>query len=168
MPSRNTQTAWQRWINQSVREAAWAPLSVFVVHLVALGVFDAYSRMASLDIFMHFIGGLVMAFFFHRSSINASLFGVIGPHHPITHRLLVFTATCAVAVFWEFFEFVSDQTLGTHSQAGLQDTLADLLFGVIGAGSFTLWNLVFGRYSERSFIAIIQKLYNTKDVVPGD
>ena len=141
---------------------------VLAVHAIALGAFDAYSHFARLDLLMHFIGGAVMAFFFHRSSINASLIGVIGPLHPITHRLLVFTTTCAVALFWEFAEFIADQTLGTHSQAGLEDTLGDLLFGVIGAGAFTLANFVFARYPHLSLAGIIQRLQSTKDAVPGD
>lgn len=166
--SLKNESVWRRWINQSLREAGWAPLLVFAAHVIALGAFDAYSRIAHLDLLTHFIGGAFMAFFLHRTSINASLIGVIGPHHPITHRLLVFTATCAVALFWEFAEFVSDQTLGTHSQAGLEDTLGDLLFGVIGAGAFTLSSFVFVRYSHLSLAGIIQRLQNTKDAVPGD
>lgn len=168
MTSLKNQPVWRRWINQSLREAGWAPLLVFAVHVIALGVFDPYGRIAHLDLCMHFFGGAVMAFFLHRTSINASLIGVIGPLHPITHRLLVFTATCAVALFWEFAEFILDQTLGTHSQAGLEDTLGDLLFGVIGAGAFTLANFVFARYPHLSLAGIIQRLQSTKDVVPGD
>lgn len=141
---------------------------VFAVHVIALGAFDAYSRIAKLDLFMHFIGGAVMAFFLHRTSINASLIGVIGPLHPITQRLLVFTATCTVALFWEFAEFIADQTLGIHSQAGLEDTLGDLVFGVIGAGAFILSSFVFVRYPHLSPAGIIQRLQNTKDAVPGD
>jgi hypothetical protein len=168
MTSLKNQTVCRRWINQSLREAGWAPLLVFAVHVIALGVFDPYGRIAHLDLFMHFIGGAGMAFFLHRTSINASLIGVIGPLHPITHRLLVFTATCAVALFWEFAEFILDQTLGTHSQAGLDDTLGDLLFGVIGASSFTLSSFAFVRYPRLSLAGIIQRLQNTKDAVPGD
>ncbi len=168
MTSLKNQTVWQRWLNQSLREAGWAPFLVFAVHAIALGAFDAYSRFARLDLLMHFIGGAVMAFFLHRTSINASLIGLFGPHHPITHRLLVFTATCAVALFWEFAEFIADQTLGTHSQAGLADTLGDLLFGVIGAGVFILSSFVLVRYPHLSLARIIQRLQSTKAVVPGD
>ena len=168
MTSLKNETVWRRWINQSLREAGWAPLLVFAVHVIALVAFDAYSRIVHLDLFMHFIGGVVMAFFLHRTSINASLIGVIGPLHPIPQRLLVFTATCAVALFWEFAEFIADQTLGTHSQAGLEDTLGDLLFGVIGAGAFTLFSFVFVIYPHLSLAGIIQRLQNTKDAVPGD
>jgi hypothetical protein len=168
MASHKTGINWQRWFNQSLRDAAWAPMLVFAVHVILLAGFDAYTRFATLDLFMHFVGGVVMAFFLHRASINASLLGVIGPHHPITHGLLVFTATCAVALFWEFFEFISDQTFGTYSQAGLGDTLGDLLFGVIGAGVFTLSTLAVDRYSRRLPIGTEDGLYRAKDIVPGD
>ena len=141
---------------------------LFAFHVVALGAFDAYTRIASLDLLMHFLGGVVMAFFLHQASINASQLGILGPHHPITNRVLVFTATCTVALLWEFAEFVLDQTLGTHSQAGIDDTMADLLLGTFGAGAFTLYTVRFDRYPNRSPIGIVQPWQNSKDTVPGD
>ena len=141
---------------------------LFAIHLVALGAFDAYTRFASLDLFMHFLGGVVMAFFLHQASINASRLGLIGPHHPMTHRLLVFTTTCTIALLWEFAEFILDQTLGTNSQPGIDDTMTDLFFGVVGAGAFTLFTAFLGRYPRLSLVGIIQRLQNTKDAVPGD
>jgi hypothetical protein len=168
MTSQLNDTPWLRCINQSVREAGWAPSLVFAIHVIALGAFDAYTLMPKFDLLMHFIGGAVMAFFIHRTMINASRMGITGPHHHISHRLLVFSATCTVALLWELAEFISDQTLGTFSQAGLEDTLADLLFGIIGAGAFIIFAAVLGRYSRLSLGGIIQRWQNTKDAVPGD
>jgi hypothetical protein len=168
MASHSNDTPWLRCINQSVREAGWAPSLVFAIHVIALGVFDAYTRMPKFDLLMHFIGGAVMAFFIHRTMVNASRMGITGPHPHGSHRLLVFSATCAVALFWEFAEYISDQTLGTFSQAGLEDTLADFLFGIIGAGAFILFAAVIGRYPRLSWGGIVQRLQNTKDAVPGD
>jgi hypothetical protein len=149
MASFTKQIVVRQWIKRSLREAAWAPLIVFVIHLVALGVYDGYTLLPSLDVIMHFIGGLAMSYLFHRTSTNASRMGIIGPHHQLTHPILVFTTTCTVAVFWEFAEFSLDATFGTRSQAGLVDTMSDLFFGVLGGGSFILLRVVTNGNSYR-------------------
>src|ERR671910_73152 len=73
MPRRPDLTALPDWIENSLREAGWAPLLVFGIHVMALGAFNAYERFPYVDLPMHFFGGVVTAFFFHRVSINASL-----------------------------------------------------------------------------------------------
>src|SRR4051812_14338101 len=97
---------YMRWLSQSFREGAWAPLFVFGLHLLAVFVFDLYHRIPNFDMPMHLAGGLAIAFFFHRTSLNASRFAVIGRFHIVTHWLLVFMSTCTAAVFWEFAEFI--------------------------------------------------------------
>ena len=47
--------------------------------------------------------------------------------------LFAFTCTGTTAVLWEFYENLADHLLHTHMVRGLQDTLADLLMGVMGA-----------------------------------
>ncbi len=88
--------------------------------------------MKPLDIPMHFLGGVVIAFFFHRASLAAFRHGILGPFHRVTHTVLVFALTCMAAVFWEFAEFLSDHFFGTHAQLGLDDTLFDMFLGISG------------------------------------
>jgi hypothetical protein len=95
-----------RWIGATTREAAWAPSLVFLLHVILDQTLDIYTRFPLFDIPMHFAGGVTIAFFFHRASINASQFGILGPFHPVTHVILVFSLVCAAAVFWEFAEFI--------------------------------------------------------------
>src|ERR1041384_7803970 len=78
------------WIASTIREAAWAPAIIFVAHLIASRVLHAYERYPPLDIPMHYLGGVVIAFFYHRASINASRGGILGPFHQVTHIVLVF------------------------------------------------------------------------------
>jgi hypothetical protein len=139
------------WVKQSLREAAWAPLVVFGLHVVALGVFDTYANFPQFDLLMHFFGGVVMAFFFHRASINASLQGISAPYHAVTHRLLVFTSTCTVAVFWEFAEFITDWYFGSQTQGGLTDTMGDLFFGGVGGVFFIVFAAILSRSPKPSF-----------------
>ncbi len=168
MRALQNQSVWTQWVNRSLRDTGWAPLVVFIIHVIALGVYDGYTLIASLDAIMHFIGGMVMAYFLHGAFINASRLGIIGPHHRITHRLLVFTATCTVAVFWEFAEFILDETLGTFSQAGLGDTMSDLFFGFLGAGVFALLLTVIATDSVPLLSRAMQKLKNVEDAVSGE
>jgi hypothetical protein len=107
-------------------------LLVFGVHVLAIRVLDAYSRFPSFDIPMHFLGGIAIAYFFHRSASSASSCGLIGPFEPISHMVLVFALTCTATVFWEFAEYVSDRFLGTNAQLGLGDTLLDMFLGIVG------------------------------------
>jgi hypothetical protein len=81
---------------------------------------------------MHFLGGVAICHFYHRASINASALGVVGPFHPITHAVLVFTSVTTTTVLWEFAEYASDRGLGTHAQVDLDDTLLDMLLGMVG------------------------------------
>ena len=122
----------QAWIVSTTREAAWAPVLVFGLHVLASRVFHAYVLLPSLDMPMHFLGGVATAFFFHRASLNASAVGLQGPLQSSTHRLLVFSLTGTTTAFWEFAEFISDRYFGTHAQLGLQDTLSDMLVGIGG------------------------------------
>jgi hypothetical protein len=125
------------WIENTLREAAWAPLLVLGVH-VALHVSNIYQRFPYLDLPMHFFGGVVMAFFFHRVSINASLLGITRPYHALRHRLFVFTSTCMAAVSWEFSEFVTGWYSAGQTREGLNDTIGDLFLGIIGCLFFII------------------------------
>ena len=135
MATRRPPSSIRQWITQSIIESGWAPIAVFCLHVAMSRVFDAYRLFPGIDIPMHFLGGMVIAFFFHRASINGSQLKVLGPFHPVTHSLLVFFATCAATVFWEFAEFINDRYFSGHSQAGLVDTLKDMLMGILGGAT---------------------------------
>lgn len=46
--------------------------------------------------------------------------------------ILIVIAAIAVAGFWEIFEFVTDQILGTREQDNLPDTMVDMIDGLVG------------------------------------
>jgi hypothetical protein len=129
-----------KWIGATLREAAWAPVLVFLVHVCLDGASDIYARFPEFDIPMHFCGGVAIAFFFHRASWSASKFGIMGPFHPVNHVVLVFSLVCVAAVFWEFAEFVCDHAMGTRHQTGLDDTLLDMFLGITGGLVFLVVN----------------------------
>lgn len=45
-------------------EAGWFPSLVFLLHCVLSLAFDAYDRAPSLDVPMHLLGGVAIAYFF--------------------------------------------------------------------------------------------------------
>ena len=62
--------------------------------------------------------------------------GTLGRPSNLALVTLTFTSTVACALFWEFAEFLSDRYFGTNSQVGLEDTLLDMLLGVVGGAVF--------------------------------
>ena len=42
-------------------------------------------------------------------------------------------------IFWEFYENGLDYFLGTHMVRGLEDTIVDMLLGLMGALVFSLF-----------------------------
>lgn len=164
----SSDTVWLRCIRQTLRDFGWAPVVVFATHVVLLLVFDAYTEFAALDLPMHFIGGVAMAYVLHGGLINACQMEILAGNQPIADGIFVFTGTTTVAVFWEFGEFFADQTFGTRWQPSVGDTMTDLLLGVVGAGLFVFWRVLAGSYPRFSRIQVLQRLQNPKSALGRD
>lgn len=119
-------------IGATARDGAWPPLAVFALHMVLSRVFGLYGPHPWLDIPMHVAGGVAIAWFLHRALVNAGRAALLAPFHERTHHLLVQALVGTTTVLWEFAEFLSDRYLGTRAQAGLNDTLLDMLLGIAG------------------------------------
>lgn len=118
------------WIVITLKESAWAPLSVFGFYLFGLA-FRLYDLYPILDVPTHFMGGVTITYFY-RSLIRNSQ-GIVGDI-PLPIRILfAFTCTGTTAVFWEFYENFADRFLGTHMVRGLEDTIMDFVLGISGA-----------------------------------
>ena len=124
------------WILVTVRESAWAPLSVVGFYLVGLlfGWFDSYPP---LDIPTHFFGGVAITYFY-RSIIRNSqaIFGEIP--FPI-QVIFAFTCTGTTIIFWEFYEVTLDFLFQAHNVLGLTDTIKDMFVGLMGALTVTIF-----------------------------
>ena len=117
-----------------MRRAAWAPALVLIFH--AFVIRSPYH--AALDNLNHFLGGAAAAFFV-LEAIRLSL-----PRLPsIASHLFAFGLACAAAVFWEIAEFTFDQLLGSDLQGPLEETMGDLISGVVGAAVTLLALMVF-------------------------
>lgn len=124
--------------SEVLRRAAWPPLVVFLVH-VAASLAGGYEREPRLDVAMHLLGGIAIACFF------AGVLDALGRRRAelrLDARLfaaLILSSTGCAAVLWEFAEYLSDRFAGTAAQRGLEDTLADMLLGLVGGAVFVAW-----------------------------
>jgi len=118
------------WITSTLRESAWAPLGVFLFYLIARSL-QLFSVFPSLDIPTHFLGGVVITYFYRVAIQNAQkLVGEIP--FPIQ---VIFAFTCAgtTMIFWEFYEYISDFLFDTKMVRGVTDTTVDFFVGLFGA-----------------------------------
>ena len=118
------------WIFATLREAGWAPLSVFVFYVIGIA-FQLFKLFPPLDIPTHFIGGVAITYFY-RSVIQNSQRIVGSIPFPI-QILLAFTCTGTTIILWEFYENLLDYFFGTHMVRGLEDTILDMFWGLLGA-----------------------------------
>jgi hypothetical protein len=124
------------WILTTLRESAWAPLSIFGLYLVGVTL-DLYDLIPALDIPTHFLGGVTITYFYRFTLRNSQKFlGEI----PLPVRILcAFTCTGTTVVFWEFYENILDHFLHTQLVMGLTDSLKDMFLGLSGALILTLF-----------------------------
>jgi hypothetical protein len=125
-----TKSKFANWITSTLREAAWAPLSVVGFYLLGLA-FHLFDKIPQMDIPTHFFGGVAITYFYRVAIRNSQEF--LGDIPLPIQILLAFTATGTTAVFWEFYENLMDFFLHTHMVLGLFDTIKDLFDGILGA-----------------------------------
>jgi hypothetical protein len=123
------------WVIRSVRVAGWAPLSVFGLHVV-LAMGGAYDSFPSIDIPMHLLGGIVIAYFFAVSLTIALQLDLVGRPNRFALAILVIGSTCAAAIVWEFGEWGYDQFFPAPDARDYHDTLLDLALGMLGGGLY--------------------------------
>lgn len=123
----------KEWIICSLKSGAWAPLIVFSIHVLATLWLDVYSIFPSFDIPMHFIGGVSITYFFIKCVLCALRVKLLGKPTSAVIILMIFLLTCTTTIFWEFIEWTMDELLQFSSQVSLDDTLLDMLLGILGA-----------------------------------
>ena len=118
------------WILITLREAAWAPLSVFLFYLLAHSL-QLFNLFPLIDIPTHFLGGIAITYFY-RVAIRHSQ-KLVGEIPVPVQVLFAFTCSGTTAIFWEFYEYSYDYVFKTHMVRGVTDTTVDFLVGLSGA-----------------------------------
>lgn len=123
-----------KWIVQTLREAAWAPLLVLCPVVLAEGIFDAFTRFPWVDIPAHVLGGIAATYFFWRAAANAR--SLAGHFTQVSPAVLALGGTASTTILWEILEFLADRLLRTQMQHGLGDTLSDIVFSLAGGAAY--------------------------------
>lgn len=111
-------------------------LTIFVatVHWIA-SLYDLYFLIPSLDIIMHFLGGLLIGLMILNLLFVRGLFGFAHTHHGVV-IVTVLMGVLFVGLGWELFEVFFDLT--AISRIDMIDTVLDLVMDLSG-GSVALW-----------------------------
>jgi hypothetical protein len=128
----------------------WAPLAVFALDVVAVAL-GLYGPWPAIDIPMHFLGGIAIAFFFSRSFHALPGDSVRADRRALLELLLVGSLTATAAVSWEFLEYTLDHVLGTRFQIDNDDTMKDMAIGIAGGVVFILARARQLRVGRRAF-----------------
>ena len=110
---------------------------VLVIHYVFL-FFGFYSRFSWLDIPVHFLGGFSfgIAYFFVLLELekNSKYLKL----NKVSRFVFVVALVSLPAVFWEFYEFLLEYYTGLNFQGTINDTMLDLLMGILGGVSISI------------------------------
>ncbi len=117
---------------EAIRRFGWLPITVFLAHEVCAHVVDGYRLWPSVDIPLHFFGGLAIAYFTSGTLYVFAERDVVRMPDTVVHLLVTFGLTCSVAMLWELAEWTADHTLGTNCQLSIDDTMGDMFVGVLG------------------------------------
>ena len=111
------------------------PLVILLLLHTAFIFLNVYS-ISHVDSAMHLLGGVALAML-----VSGLLSQAVGNGWcPDTGRfvtlVLVISLVVTGAVFWEVYEWISDRFLGTHFQVDLDDTMKDLVLGLLGGAGY--------------------------------
>ncbi len=123
---------------QLLARAGWAPASVFLLQVFITYVLNWDTLFPQVDIPMHFIGGVAMAYFLWSCFAALPERAIEVSLRPLAAAVFVISLTAATAMLWEFAEFTFDALFGTRMQGGLEDTLLDMALGVFGGITYVL------------------------------
>lgn len=121
-----------KWIICSLKKGAWAPITVFSIHVLSVFLLNMYTVFPSFDIPMHFLGGVAITYFYIQCITCGIKENILGRPSFLAVILLIFLLTCTTTIFWEFAEWTSDVLFKTHMQVSLNDTLLDMVLGILG------------------------------------
>lgn len=115
------------------------PVGVLFAHLIMSRLFlDLYTRFPRLDIPVHYLGGLSIAYTSARILSYLEDEKITGSVNPAIFLVLTFALTATATVFWEFMEFAIDRLLDSNIQVSLANTMQDQLMGLLGGATLVL------------------------------
>lgn len=108
------------------------PATVFFLNLF-LGIFyNIYNAYPSLDIPMHFLGGISVGYMFVLFLKFFKEENMISVKSKVVSVIIVVCVVSFMAVLWEFYEFICVYYFGFNWPVNYTDTIGDLFFGICG------------------------------------
>lgn len=115
------------------------PIAVLALHILLSLVFNDSYMGSWADIPMHLLGGISIGVSAYSLFMYLENKRVIVRLPSFFSLFLIVSITSLAAVLWEFLEFSGDHFYSLRLQAGLADTMLDMLLGLFGgalAGSY--------------------------------
>lgn len=119
--------------------ALFPAVGVLALHVVLSKAVGAYAVFPWLDVPMHAAGGAAIVVGGRGVLREVVAAGLASRPEPWLERVLLLALTALAAVVWEFAEWTGDRLGWTAAQAGLDDTMLDLLMGLVGGAIAVLW-----------------------------
>ncbi len=107
------------------------PTVLFCLNLVMVFL-GFYERHPWLDIPMHVLGGVFIAYSFSLAVTYFQERRILSELNVLSRSVFLFTLTSSAAVIWELGEFTLDFFFDTVAQASLEDTMLDMFLGMLG------------------------------------
>ena len=111
------------------------PLVILLLLHTAFVFLNVYS-ISHVDSVMHLLGGVALAMLISGLLVQAVANNWCPDIGRLVTLVLVMSLVATGAVWWEVYEWMSDRFLGTHFQAGLNDTMKDLVLGLLGGAGY--------------------------------
>ena len=109
------------------------PIVVFLLHAFLMVFFNIYAYCPDFDIPMHMLGGASVAVAYLQLYAILNKKRYVPKLRPFVLSICVMSLVVTTAVFWEWWEFLMDYFFPQFMmQLNLQDTMGDLLNGLIG------------------------------------
>ncbi len=107
------------------------PTLLFCLHLVMVFL-GFYKRHPWLDIPMHVLGGVFIAYSFNLAMTYFQERRLLSELNILSRSVFLFALTSTATVIWEFGEFTLDFFFDTMAQTSLEDTMLDMFLGLVG------------------------------------
>ncbi len=124
--------------NKDILKLGIYPVLVFMLNYSAYNLFPEFYISWRVDIPIHILGGLSIAYSATSAIYLAERKNVMAIEKLWMRAAVVVALVITAAVWWEFYEFLSDRFLGTHNQPNNADTIKDLFMGMLGGLIFCL------------------------------
>ena len=108
------------------------PFLVYLLNYILLNFANAAYWSFPIDIPMHALGGLSIAYVASRTLWLLGKKNVLIVKSALVKVFIILATVAFAAVVWEFYEFLHDYFLGTRYQTGIGDTMKDLFMGLLG------------------------------------